>query len=66
LPVLSTFEASFSRTLAPQIAENHAAGLQMDTLSGGGFPQLLAQLRAAAESPKVLQSLALRAAGVES
>ena len=40
LPVLAEFEAEFDRDLTPRLAENHAAGLQMDTITGNGFPDL--------------------------
>lgn len=65
LPVISSFEASLRNELEPQLQENHVAGLQMDTLSGRGFPQLVAQLRGAAKDPRIVQGMALKAAGIE-
>ena len=44
LPLLSEFEARFEQELTPRLAENHAAGLQMDTITGGGFAALKQQL----------------------
>ncbi len=64
LPLLSQFEAQFSEELAPRLAENHAAGLQMDTVDGDGFAALTAQLSAAAADPDILQVMALKAAGL--
>ncbi len=65
LPLIKQFESEFRAALEPQLAENHAAGLQMDTLDGGGFPDLTSQLRVAAQTPEVLRVMARRAAGLE-
>lgn len=65
LPLIHQFEADFRADLEPRLAENHAAGLQMDTLDGGGFTDLASQLRFAAENPDVLSVMARRAAGLE-
>lgn len=64
LPLLSQFEVQFSEELAPRLAENHAAGLQMDTIDGDGFVALAAQLSAAAADPAMLRAMALKAAGL--
>ena len=37
LPLLAEFEARFEQELTPRLAENHAAGLQMDTITGVSF-----------------------------
>ena len=64
LPVLAEFEAEFDRDLTPRLAENHAAGLQMDTITGKGFPNLANQLRVVAADERLLQDMALKAAGL--
>jgi 2-octaprenylphenol hydroxylase len=64
LPILSAFEAQFSEEVTRRLAENHAAGLQMDTINGDGFPALVAQLRAAASNSAISDAMALNAAGV--
>jgi len=64
LPILRTFETQFSEEVTRRLAENHAAGLQMDTINGDGFPALVAQLRAAAGNPAISDAMALNAAGV--
>ena len=62
-PLIADFETETQRTLTPLLAENHAAGLQMDTLSGNGFPALVDQLRAAAGNEQVSQAMATKASG---
>ena len=62
-PLIADFETKTQRTLTPLLEENHAAGLQMDTLAGDGFPALVDQLRAAAGSEQVLQAMATKASG---
>ena len=64
LPVLAEFEAEFDRDLTPRLAENHAAGLQMDTITGNGFPDLANQLRTVAADERLLHGMALKAAGL--
>jgi len=64
LPILRTFETQFSEEVTRRLAENHAAGLQMDTINGDGFPALVAQLSAAAGNPAISDAMALNAAGV--
>ena len=64
LPLIKQFDAAFRVQLTPRLAENHAAGLQMDTLSGGGFVELTEQLRGAAQNPEILDLMAHRAAGL--
>ena len=64
LPILRTFETQFSEEVTRRLAENHAAGLQMDTINGDGIPALVAQLRAAAGNPAISDAMALNAAGV--
>ena len=64
LPVLAEFEAECDRDLTPRLAENHAAGLQMDTITGNGFPGLANQLRAVAADERLLHGMALKAAGL--
>jgi 2-polyprenyl-6-methoxyphenol hydroxylase-like FAD-dependent oxidoreductase len=65
LPLLQTFEQQFDKEVTQRLAENHAAGLQMDTLSGNGFPKLVEQLRSAAENSAISTAMALKAAGLE-
>ena len=62
LPVLAEFEAEFDRDLTPRLAENHSAGLHIDTISGKGFPGLANQLRVVATDERLLQGMALKAA----
>jgi len=62
LPMLRAFETQFSEEVTRRLAENHAAGLQMDTIHGDGFPALVAQLRAAASNPAISDAMALNAA----
>ena len=64
LPVIKQFDTDFRVQLTPRLAENHAAGLQMDTLNGGGFVELTEQLRGAAQNPEILDLMARRAAGL--
>ena len=64
LPLLSGFETRFERELTPRLAENHAAGLQMDTITGGGFTELREQLKLAAGDERILGAMALKAAGL--
>jgi 2-polyprenyl-6-methoxyphenol hydroxylase-like FAD-dependent oxidoreductase len=64
LPLLAEFEARFERELTPRLAENHAAGLQMDTITGGGFAKLREQLQLAAGDERILGAMALKAAGL--
>lgn len=64
LPLIRQFEADFRIELEPRLAENHAAGLQMDTLDGEGFVELASQLRGAALNPEMLTLMARRAAGL--
>ena len=64
LPLLSNFETRFERELTPRLAENHAAGLQMDTINGGGFAALMDQLQLAAGDERILGTMALKAAGL--
>ena len=64
LPLLSEFDARFEQELTPRLAENHAAGLQMDTITGGGFVALQEQLHLAAGDERILNAMALKAAGL--
>ena len=64
LPILRAFETQFSEEVTRRLAENHAAGLQMDTIHGDGFPALVEQLRAAAGNSAISDAMALNAAGV--
>ena len=64
LPLLSEFETRFEQELTPRLSENHAAGLQMDTITGGGFVTLKKQLQLAAGDERVLGGMALKAAGL--
>lgn len=64
LPLLGEFEARFAQELTPRLAENHAAGLQMDTITGGGFAALKEQLQWAAGDERILGAMALKAAGL--
>ena len=64
LPLLSEFETRFEQELTPRLSENHAAGLQMDTIAGGGFAALREQLQLAAGDQRVLGGMALKAAGL--
>ena len=64
LPLLSEFEARFEQELTPRLSENHAAGLQMDTITGGGFVTLKKKLQLAAGDERVLGGMALKAAGL--
>ena len=58
LPLLSEFETRFEQELIPRLSENHAAGLQMDTITGGGFVALTKQLQLAAGDERVLGGMA--------
>lgn len=51
-------------SLIPRLSENHAAGLQMGTITGGGFVALKKQLQLAAGDERVLGGMALKAAGL--
>ena len=62
--MLSEFDARFEQELTPRLAENHAAGLQMDTITGGGFVALKEQLNLAAGDERILNAMALKAAGL--
>ena len=64
LPSLSEFETRFEQELIPRLSENHAAGLQMDTITGGGFVALKKQLQLAARDECVLGGMALKASGL--
>ena len=64
LPMLSEFETRFEQELTPRLAENHTAGLQMDTITGGGFAVLKEKLQLAAGDERVLGAMALKAAGL--
>lgn len=64
LSSLSDFEVRFEQELTPRLAENHAAGLQMDTITGGGFVELREQLKLAAGDERILRAMALKAAGL--
>ena len=64
LPLLSEFETRFEQELTPRLSENHAAGLQMDTITGGGFVDLTEQLKLAAGDERILGAMALKAAGL--
>ena len=64
LPLLSEFETRFEQELTPRLSENHAAGLQMDTITGGGFVELREQLKLAAGDERILGAMALKAAGL--
>ena len=64
LPLLSEFEARFEQELTPRLAQNHAAGLQMDTITGGGFTALKEQLQLAAADERILGAMASKAAGL--
>ncbi len=63
-PLLSEFETRFEQELTPRLSENHAAGLQMDTITGGGFAALREQLQLAAGDERILGGMALKAAGL--
>ena len=60
-----TFELPLGEKLdlKPMLAENHGAGLQMDTLSGAGFKVLTEQLRAASQDDAILRAMARKASG---
>ncbi len=64
LPLLSEFETRFEQELSPRLSENHSAGLQMDTIDGGGFVDLKEQLKLAAGDERILGAMALKAAGL--
>ena len=64
LPLLSEFETHFEQELAPRLSGNHAAGLQIDTITGGGFAPLQEQLRLAAGDERALGGMGLKAAGL--
>jgi len=64
LSILQQFDRQFARDLAPILSENHAAGLQMDTIAGDGFADLTGQLRAASSRANVLEAMGLKAAGI--
>ena len=64
LPLLTEFDARFEQELTPRLAENHAAGLQMDTIAGGGFVDLKEQLKLAAGDECILGAMARKAAGL--
>ena len=64
LPLLSEFETRFEQELTPRLVENHAAGLQMDTIAGDGFVDLKEQLKLAAGDERMLGAMALKAAGL--
>ena len=64
LPLLSEFERRFEEELTPRLSENHAAGLQMDTITGCGFVDLKEQLKLAAGDERILGAMALKAAGL--
>ena len=64
LPILQQFDRQFARDLAPILSDNHAAGLQMDTIAGDGFADLAGQLRAASSRANVLEAMGLKAAGL--
>jgi 2-polyprenyl-6-methoxyphenol hydroxylase-like FAD-dependent oxidoreductase len=64
LPILQQFDRQFASNLAPILADNHAAGLQMDTISGNGFAELTGQLRAASSRANVMEAMGLKAAGL--
>tara|TARA_B100001093_G_C26781165_1_gene994690 strand:- start:1094 stop:1666 length:573 start_codon:yes stop_codon:yes gene_type:complete len=61
LPSLSEFETHFEQELTPRLSENHAAGLQMDTTTGGGFAAVKEQLQLVAGDEHVLGGMALEA-----
>ena len=63
--LLKQFDAEFEAELTPRLAENHAAGLQMDTITGAGFPDLVEQLQRASENAGMLEAMALKAAGAK-
>ena len=64
LPLSSEFETRFEQELIPRLSENPAAGLQMDTITGGGFATLKKQLQLAAGDERVVGGMALKAAGL--
>lgn len=64
LPLLAGFETRFEQELTPRLAENHAAGLQMDTITGDGFVALKEHLKLAAGDERILGAMALKAAGL--
>ena len=64
LPILRQFDREFAKNLAPILADNHASGLQMDTISGDGFTDLTGQLRAASSRVEVMDAMGLKAAGL--
>ena len=61
---MSEFEMRFEQELKPRLSENHAAGLQMDTITGGGFAALREQLQLAAGDERISGGMALKAAGL--
>ena len=61
---IAEHEATFSAELAPRLAENHEAGMQMDTLHGDEFKSLVAKLKVAAMNPEIRNSMARSAAGI--
>lgn len=62
-PMIEGFNLQSQRELTPLLAENHTAGLQMDTLSGNGFKELTQQLRAASQDNAILEAMARKASG---
>lgn len=62
-PVIKRFNRQSQQDLKPMLAENHGAGLQMDTLSGAGFKVLTEQLRAASQDDAILRAMARKASG---
>ena len=64
LPLLSEFKTHFEQELTPLLSENHAAGLQLDTITGGGSVPLKEQLQLAAGDTRVLGGVVLKAAGL--
>ena len=59
LSLLSEFETHCEQELTPRLSENHAAGLQMDTTTGGGFAAIKEQLQLVAGDDHVLGGMAL-------
>ena len=64
LPLLSEFETRFEQELTPRLSENYAAGLQMDTITRGGFAALKEQLQPASGDEHVLGGMAMKVAGL--
>jgi len=62
--ILAHFEDTFRPELEQRLAENHAAGVQMDTLNGEGFQALSKKLEAVKGDNTLLTAMARNAAGL--